>query len=72
MSAVVERIIALFGGLTQDQIEKLPPATRERFRALCGHWAGAAKTDCTQTAGAGVLTRLSRGEGAENSTKYRR
>jgi hypothetical protein len=63
MSSVAETIIALFEGLTPDQVEKLPPATRDRFRALCAHWAGPAKTG----AKAGVLACLDRGERAENS-----
>jgi hypothetical protein len=68
MSSVAETIIALFEGLTPEQVERLPPATRERFRALCAHWAGPAKTgNGTQGAKAGVLACLDRGERAENS-----
>jgi hypothetical protein len=68
MSAVAETIIALFEGLTPDQVERLPPARRDRFRALCAHWAGPARTgNGAQGARAGVLARLDRGERAENS-----
>ncbi|HEY1244363.1 MAG TPA: hypothetical protein VGF29_05975 [Hyphomicrobiaceae bacterium] len=61
MSAVVDRIIALLGGLTQDQLQRLPPATRERFGALCRHWGNVADQTGATEPKAGVLLDLRSG-----------
>ena len=33
------QIIGLFEALDRDDMERLAPATRERFAQLCRHWA---------------------------------
>jgi hypothetical protein len=61
MSAVVDRVIALLGGLTQDQLQRLPPATRERFGALCRHWGNVAAQPEPTEPKAGILRDLRAG-----------
>jgi hypothetical protein len=61
MSAVVDRVIALLGGLTQDQLQQLPPSTRERFGALCRHWGNVADQREAAEPKAGVLRELRAG-----------
>jgi hypothetical protein len=40
---LADRIAALFAALTREEVDALPPAHRERFAALCEHWANFAR-----------------------------
>jgi hypothetical protein len=40
---VVDKIAALFGALTRQEVDEMPPAARERFAQLCEHWANFAR-----------------------------
>jgi hypothetical protein len=53
----VEKIAALFEQLQREDIDALPPARRERFAALCEHWANFARLR-PDAPKAGVLVEL--------------
>ena len=36
---ITDRIVALFAGLTREEVDMLPPVRRAQFAALCRHWA---------------------------------
>jgi hypothetical protein len=40
---VADKIAALFATLTREEVDAMRPAQRERFAALCQHWADFAK-----------------------------
>jgi hypothetical protein len=40
---VADKIAALFSALTREEVDCMSPAQRERFAALCQHWADFAK-----------------------------
>lgn len=40
--SVAETVIALIEGLTPEQIRRMPLARRQRFAAICRHWASIA------------------------------
>jgi hypothetical protein len=40
---VADKIAALFGALTRQEVDEMPPAQRERFAQLCEHWANFAR-----------------------------
>jgi hypothetical protein len=41
--SVVEKTIALLGGLNPADVQRLPPARRRRFADMCRHWADLAE-----------------------------
>jgi hypothetical protein len=41
--SVASKITALFAALTREEVDALPPVQRERFTALCQHWADFAR-----------------------------
>jgi hypothetical protein len=36
---LIEKAIAFLDNLSGEELDKLPPARREKFAALCHHWA---------------------------------
>jgi hypothetical protein len=41
--SVIEKTIALLGGLTPQDLQTLPPFERRRFADICRHWADVAE-----------------------------
>jgi hypothetical protein len=37
--SVADKIAALFGALTREEVDAMPPIERRRFADLCRHWA---------------------------------
>jgi len=37
--SVIEKTIALLGGINPADVQALPPAQRRRFADICKHWA---------------------------------
>jgi hypothetical protein len=35
---MIEKTIAFLDGLSLEDLERLPPARRQKFAALCHHW----------------------------------
>jgi hypothetical protein len=57
--SVVEKTIALLGGLSPAEVQGLPPARRRRFADMCRHWADLAEPRAYETAPkSGVLLDL--------------
>lgn len=61
---MISKVVALLEGLSRADVEAPPPAQRERFAALCRHWAAAAELR-REVPKTGVLSRLKSGERAE-------
>ena len=40
---ITDRIVALFAGLTREEVDMLPPVRRAQFADLCRHWANFAE-----------------------------
>jgi hypothetical protein len=40
---ITDRIVALFAGLTREEVDMLPPVRRTQFAQLCRHWANFAE-----------------------------
>jgi hypothetical protein len=59
MSTIIEKTIALLGGLRLGDVMALPPFERRRFADVCRYWGDLAEPDGTE-AGAkpGVLREL--------------
>jgi hypothetical protein len=60
----VDKIVALLEQLTREDVAALAPAARERFAAVCEHWAGVAR-ERPDPAKAGVLASLRDGQRQE-------
>ncbi|MBO0763489.1 MAG: hypothetical protein J2P50_02695 [Hyphomicrobiaceae bacterium] len=60
--SVADKIIALLGALTREEVDALPPIERRRFADLCRHWADFADA-CPEGVRplSGVLADLRRG-----------
>jgi hypothetical protein len=59
---VADKIAALFGALTREEVDALPPAERRRFADLCRHWANFADIrPGERRLRSGVLAQLRRG-----------
>jgi hypothetical protein len=58
---MIERIIALLGGLRSEDIDNASPILRQQFAALCRHWASLAelRNEATKP---GILRDLKDGE----------
>jgi hypothetical protein len=57
--SVIEKTIALLGGLTPADVQELPPVQRRRFADICRHWADLAERRLYDaTPKAGVLSDL--------------
>jgi hypothetical protein len=37
--SIAGKITALFGALTREEVDAMPPVERRRFADLCRHWA---------------------------------
>jgi hypothetical protein len=63
---IADRIIAFLDGLSSEELDKLPPAHRQKFAALCHHWWQLAERPPKSTERRdGVLSRLKSGERSE-------
>ena len=60
----VAKVLALLEGLTPDDLAALSPAQRERFGAICRHWAAAAEPR-REAPNRGVLADLGDGRGRQ-------
>ena len=40
---MIEKVIALLGGLRSEDLDQASPFQRQRFADLCKHWAGLAE-----------------------------
>jgi hypothetical protein len=60
-----DTITALFEQLKREEVDAMPPAKRERFAALCEHWAQFARLRPANAPKAGVLVELRKGRRAE-------
>jgi hypothetical protein len=58
---MIERIIALLGGLRSEDIDNASPVQRRQFAALCRHWASLAelRNEATKP---GILRDLKNGD----------
>lgn len=57
--SVIEKTIALLGGLTPQDLQTLPPFERRRFADICRHWADLAEQRALNSgAKSGVLSDL--------------
>ncbi len=56
--SVIEKTIALMGGLTPAEVLALPPAQRRRFADMCKHWAKLAERPGDSVRKIGVLSDL--------------
>ena len=56
--SVIEKTIALLGGLTPADVQALPPVQRRRFADICMHWAKLAERPGDTIRKAGVLSDL--------------
>jgi hypothetical protein len=60
--SVADKIAALFGALTREEVDAMPPAQRRRFADQCRHWADFAEIKPGALAPrSGVLADLKRG-----------
>ena len=62
--AVAAKISALLNGLTQDQLNQLSPAERQRFAALCHHWSQLVEHPRKEEPKSGLLLDLKSGRSA--------
>ena len=56
--SVIEKTIALLGGLSAADVQALAPAQRRRFADICKHWANFAERSGDSVRKAGVLCDL--------------
>jgi hypothetical protein len=61
---IADRIIAFLDSLNREELERLPPARRQKFAALCHHWAQLAERPPKEPR-AGVLSALKNGDRRE-------
>jgi hypothetical protein len=61
---MIEKTIAFLDNLTREELDRLPPAHRQKFAALCHHWWQLAERRREQPK-AGVLSKLKDGERSE-------
>lgn len=62
---MIEKAIAFLDNLTLEELDRLPPARRERFAALCHRWAQLAERRQEKRPKAGVLADLKDGKRSE-------
>ena len=53
--SVIEKTIALLGGINPADVQALPPVQRRRFADICKHWANLAERPGDSVRGVGVL-----------------
>jgi hypothetical protein len=56
--SVLEKTIALLGGINPADVQALPPAQRRRFADICKHWATLAERPGDSKRKSGVLSDL--------------
>jgi hypothetical protein len=56
--SVIEKTIALLGGISPADVRALPPAQRRRFADICKHWANLADRQGESARKGGVLADL--------------
>jgi hypothetical protein len=56
--SVIEKTIALLGGISPADVQALPPAQRRRFADICKHWANLAERPGDTIRKVGVLSDL--------------
>ena len=56
--SVIEKTIALLGGINPADVQALPPAQRRRFADICKHWATLAERPRDSVRKVGVLSDL--------------
>jgi hypothetical protein len=61
---IIDKITALLDGLNSEELERLPPARRQKFSELFYHWHKLAERSPKEPK-AGVLSRLKDGERPE-------
>jgi hypothetical protein len=61
---IVDKVTALLAGLDASELDRLPPARRQRFAELCAHWHKLAERRQDQPK-AGILADLKDGRRSE-------
>jgi hypothetical protein len=61
---ILDKVTALLAGLDAAELDRLPPARRQRFAELCHHWAQLAERRREEPK-SGVLSDLRRGQRQE-------
>jgi hypothetical protein len=61
---IVDKVTALLAGLDAAELDRLPPARRQKFSELCRHWHQLAELRKDQPK-SGVLSKLKDGERSE-------
>lgn len=61
---MIEKTIAFLDGLSREDLDRLPPARRQKFAALCHHWAKLAERPPKEPK-TGVLSALKNGDRGE-------
>jgi hypothetical protein len=56
--SIIEKTIALLGGLRPGDVRALPPIQRRRFADMCRYWAALAEPDAGDRGRTGVLREL--------------
>jgi hypothetical protein len=56
--SLIEKTIALLGGINPADVQALPPAQRRRFADICKHWASLAERSGDTVRRVGVLSDL--------------
>lgn len=62
---IIDKITALLAGLDTSELDRLPPARRQRFAELCAHWARLAERREEPQPKSGILSDLRRGQRQE-------
>jgi hypothetical protein len=62
---MIEKAIAFLDNLTLEELDRLPPARRQKFSELCYHWHKLAERRLEQQPKSGVLSDLRRGQRQE-------
>ena len=58
---IADKAAALLEAVTREEVDAMSPAARERFAALCQHWADFAKLRPATAPKAGVLAQVKGG-----------
>ena len=62
---IIDKVTALLAGLDAAELDRLPPARRQRFAELCRHWMQLAELRREEAPKSGVLSDLRRGQRQE-------
>ena len=61
---IADRVITFLDSLSREELDRLPPARRQKFAALCHHWAQLAERPPKEPK-PGVLSALKSGDRGE-------